>query len=127
MKRQLLLTLFLLFVPLTLGITCEYGSYRIAHSFQNDLLPVARAVAEENWDQALLHAETLAASWQKTRGVVQLWINHSDIDHVSSSLIDLRAALIAQDLSSSLSAYGQCSENFGHLHHRDAFTLRNIL
>lgn len=127
MKRQLILTLFLLFVTLTLGLVCEYGSSRIAHNFQNDLLPIARAIAEEDWDHALERAETLVFSWQRKRGVVQLWINHSDIDKVSSSLIDLRAALIARDLPSSLSACGQCSENFGHLHHRDAFTLRNIL
>ena len=127
MKRQLHLTLFLLLFTLTLGFLCEYGGYRLSRDFQNDLLPIARAIAEENWDRALMHAEALSFSWQEKRSLAQLWINHGDIDQVSYSLIDLRAALIARDLSSALSAYGQCSENFGHLHHRDAFTLRNIL
>lgn len=127
MKRQLFLTLFLLVFTLMLGLVCEYGSRRIANSYQSSMLSIAAALADDDWDTALQDVELLHTSWQKDSHFVQLWINHEDIDHVAESLISLRAAVITQDLTAALDACGQCTENFGHLHHRDAFTLRNIL
>lgn len=127
MKRQLILTLVLLAVTLLVGLACEYGSLQVARTYQNDLLSVALALSEEDWDNALLHTENICVGWQKQSRIVQLWINHKDIDDVAAGLIDLRAALLSRDFSAALSACGQCVENFGHLHHRDAFTLRNIL
>lgn len=127
MKRQLILTLSLLIFTLLLGFFCEFSSRRIANSYQSDMLSVAVHLSEENWQGALRRTENIHADWQKKCRIVQLWINHADIDHVTESLIALRSAIIAQDFSAALAAYSQCVENFGHLHHRDAFTLRNIL
>ena len=127
MKRQLILTIVLAVFVLALGIACEYGSHKIATGFQADMLAVGLALAEEDWNTALMHTEKVYTAWQKKCRLVQLWVNHTDIDHVTESLIDLRAAVISQDLSAALTAYGESVENFGHLHHRDAFTLRNIL
>lgn len=127
MKRQLILTLALLAFTILLGIACEYGSHHIAVSFQNEMLPVQTALAEENWDEALRLTENIHYDWENKSHIVQLWVNHEDIDHVTACLLDLRAALITQDLTAALTASSQCAENFGHLHHRDAFTLRNIL
>lgn len=127
MKRQLLLTLILTMLVLLLGFFCEYGSHRFATQFQGKMLQVGLALSEENWDKALMHTTNIHAAWQKTSRVVQLWINHADIDDVTEGLLALRSAIIARDFSAALAAYNQCVENFGHLHHRDAFTLRNIL
>lgn len=127
MKRQLILTLSLLIFTLLLGLVCEYGSRRITNDYQSDMLSVALHLSEEDWESALLRTESIHMDWQQKCRVVQLWINHADIDHVTEALLALRAAIIAQDFSAALTAYGQCVENFGHLHHRDAFTLRNIL
>ena len=127
MKRQLILTLCLLFSILLLGIFCESSSSRIARDYQNDMLSVAMHLSEKDWESALRRTESIHMDWQKKSRVVQLWVNHADIDHVTEALLALRAAIIAEDFSTSLAAYGQCTENFGHLHHRDAFTLRNIL
>ena len=60
-------------------------------------------------------------------GIVQLWINHGDTDQVTQGLLQLRAAFLYQDELEALEAFDACMENFGHLHHRDAFTLKNIL
>jgi len=127
MKRQLILTLTLMVLVLLLGLSCEYGSRTIADHFQGGMLRVALALSEEEWDKALLHTENIYMQWQQKSRFVQLWVNHADIDHVTESLIELRSAVIARDFSSALTACGECIENFGHLHHRDAFTLRNIL
>ena len=127
MKRQLILSLVLLFFVLLVGLVCETSSHRIASAFQNDMLAVASALAEEDTDAALRAAERIHADWHKKSRLVQMWVNHADIDHVTESLLDLRAALISRDFSAALSAYARCVENFGHLHHRDAFTLRNLL
>lgn len=127
MKRQLILTLSLLLFTLLLGFACEYGSYRVANDYQSDMLSIGMYLAQEDWESALRRTESIYADWQKECRIVQLWVNHTDIDHVTESLISLRASIIARDLPAALSAYGAGVENFGHLHHRDAFTLRNIL
>ncbi|MBQ4553371.1 MAG: DUF4363 family protein [Clostridia bacterium] len=127
MKRQLKLTVALLVITLLLGVACEYGGYYIAHTFQEDLLSVAISLSDKDWGSALNRTQSIHEAWQQKSRIVQLWINHTDIDDVTAGLIDLRSALLSQDFSAALSACGQCVENFGHLHHRDAFTLRNIL
>ena len=127
MKRQLIQIILLTALILFLGLACERGSRIIADDFQSDMLTVALSLADENWERALMQTEKIYTDWQKSSPLVQLWVNHEDIDHVTESLIALRAAVITQDLTSALTAYGQSVENFGHLHHRDAFTLRNIL
>ena len=127
MKRQLFLTLTLTALVLALGFACEYGSLQISTDFQADMLAIGLSLADQNWDAALEQTQNLHAVWQKKSRLVQLWVNHSDIDNCSESLIALRAAVITQDFSAAMTAYGTCVENFGHLHHRDAFTLRNIL
>ena len=127
MKRQLILTLVVTVFVLLLGLSCEYGSHRVATEFQEKLLPISAALSEKHWDAALRHTSELYAAWQKSSRVVQLWVNHADIDDVTEGLLALRSAVIARDFPSALTAYYQCVENFGHLHHRDAFTLRNIL
>jgi len=127
LKRQLLLIILLASFVLSLGLICEYAGHSIANRFQADMLPLGLAIGEENWDEALLRTAAVYAAWQKSSRTAQLWVNHADIDDVTEGLLALRSAVIANDFAAALAAYNQCVENFGHLHHRDAFTLRNIL
>lgn len=127
MKRRLTLTILTLVFILVLGTLCEIGSSRIAHRYQRALLHAGAALSEKNWDRALSLVNDLALQWDHESGFVQLWINHADVDDVTQGLIYLQAAIISQDSFAALLYYGECMENFGHLHHRDAFTLKNIL
>lgn len=69
----------------------------------------------------------ISSAWARESGWVQLWVNHADTDNVTQALRGLMSAISLQDEMNALLYYGDCLENFGHLHHRDAFTLKNIL
>ena len=127
MKRQLIITVIATVLVLTLGIVCETASYRISTAYRQRLLTVGAALGRGNWQDALQRTLEISEQWEKQCGIVQLWINHGDTDQVTQGLLQLRAAILYQDELEALEAFDACMENFGHLHHRDAFTLKNIL
>ena len=59
--------------------------------------------------------------------LLQILINHDDIDDVTLSLERLRAAIAVQDESACIQACAELRENAGHIYHRDALTLGNVL
>ena len=127
MKRQLIITITATVLVLTLGIVCEAASHRISTSYQQRMLTVGAALGRGSWQAALQSTLELSSRWEKECGIVQLWVNHADTDQVTQGLLQLRAAILYQDELAALQAFDACMENFGHLHHRDAFTLKNIL
>lgn len=127
MKRRLYLTLIVLCTVLLLGAVCEIGSRQVADYYQNRLLLSGAALARGDWNTALNYAQSIAVQWDTDSSLIQLWVNHADVDEVTEGLIGYQTALAFRDQYNAMLYYGQCMENFGHLHHRDAFTLKNIL
>lgn len=127
MKRQLLITSIVAFLVLTLGIACELGSRRVSDVYQQRMAAIGAQLGNGSWNEALMLTLDTAVHWARDCGIIQLWVNHADTDQVTQSLMQLRAAILCQDELSVLQAFDACMENFGHLHHRDAFTLKNIL
>lgn len=127
MKRRLIVTIVVTVLVLLLGAACEVASARIASAYKQDISRVGGALDTDDWPAALQFLDETEQKWDKQNVAVQLWVNHADTDHITLGLKRLRAALLAGDKSSALSQYFELMENFGHLHHRDAFTLKNIL
>lgn len=127
MKRSLILTLLIAFLVLGLGVFCEVSNIRISQSYQERLITVGEAIAADDWQRAEQAAERIAVQWESAVSWVQLWVDHGDTDQVSESLRGLLTAIMMADKMNALLYYGDCLENFEHLHHQDAFTLKNIL
>ncbi|MDD6051026.1 MAG: DUF4363 family protein [Clostridiales bacterium] len=84
-------------------------------------------VEKQDWARA---AETVAAyleSWEQTVPWLQILINHDDIDDVTLSLMRLEAGIRAGEKATCYEACAELKENARHIHHRDAFTLGNVL
>lgn len=82
---------------------------------------------KQEWARA---AETAAAyldTWRETVPVLQTLINHEDTDSVTLSLLQLQAAIRAEDMAGCFTACAELRENARHLYHRDGFTLANVL
>ena len=127
MRRSVTVAAVILVLVLAVGGGCEWANGRLVRKYQLQLLRVGSALAEEQWQAARRSAEQLSADWERESAVVQLWVNHGDTDAVTHALRGLVSAIALRDSLSSLLFYGDCMENFAHLHHRDAFTLKNIL
>ena len=127
MKRSVILICVLLSAILALGGYVERSTHDAARRYQQALHQVGEAFEAARWEEALRMLSEISASWQKEREGIQLWVNHADTDAVTRALTGLKSSLQSRDLLSSRLYLGECLENFNHLHHRDAFTLKNIL
>ena len=84
-------------------------------------------VEKQDWTRA---EDTVAAylqSWEQTIPWLQILINHDDIDAVTLSLVRLQAGIRAREKSACYEACAELKEDARHIHHRDAFTLGNVL
>ena len=127
MRRCLTVSLVILLLVAAVGGGCEWYTAHAVAAYRQALLPVEAAMAAGGWQKAQALAESVATRWERDYALVQLWVNHADADAVSRALRGLITAIVQRDRLSALLYYGDCVENFAHLHHRDAFTLKNIL
>ena len=127
MRRCLTVSLAILLLVAAVGGGCELYTAHAVADYRQAMLPVEAAILAGGWQRAQALAEKVAARWEKDYELVQLWVNHADADAVSRALRGLNTAVVQRDRLSALLYYGDCVENFAHLHHRDAFTLKNIL
>ena len=127
MRSSLVLSIVLLMLTIAAG--CWTGS--IAGSLSDRY----RSAAEElhiltraaDWARAAEVAAAYTEDWHRTVPWLQILINHEDIDDVTLSLTRLESAIAQQDAAECAYACAELKENAGHIYHRDAFTLGNVL
>ncbi|MBQ9299753.1 MAG: DUF4363 family protein [Clostridia bacterium] len=107
--------------------TCEWYNGASVRRYRLALMPVEAALDGGQWEEALRLTQQISIQWEREAGFIQLWINHADTDAVTHALRGLEISARNADFLSAMLFYGDCVENFDHLHHRDAFTLKNIL
>lgn len=82
---------------------------------------------KHEWARAAETAAAYLESWRETVPFLQMLINHEDTDSVTLSLVQLQAAIRAEDEAGCFIACAELRENAQHLYHRDGFTLANVL
>ena len=127
MKRSLIVAVAILLLVAAVGGGCEMYTHRLVRACQAELTRAAGEMANARWQAAAARVEQLALRWEGACAWVQLWVNHADTDAVTHALRGLEISAQNEDFLSAMLFYGDCVENFDHLHHRDAFTLKNIL
>ena len=127
MRRSLIVSLVILLLVAAVGGGCEIYTGLLVRRFQSMLAQAGADAAQGRWEEATGRVEKISLQWEKECAWVQLWANHAETDAVRGALRGLLTSLDARDSLSSMLYYGECVENFAHLHHRDAFTLKNIL
>ena len=87
-----------------------------------------RIMAEKSdWDRARATIAAYIDDWEDVTPWLQILINHDDIDDVTLALTRLEAAVVAREQGDCYEACAELAENARHIHHRDAFTLGNVL
>lgn len=127
MRTSLLLSIVLL--ALTIAAGCWTG--RVAESLSDRYVSAAEELriltSSGDWPRAAEVADAYSADWAQTIPWLQMLINHEDIDDLTLSLTRLTAAIARQDAAECAYACAELRENAGHIYHRDAFTLGNVL
>ena len=127
MRTSLMIAMVLLGLVIAGGLLEEHETQILSQRYQSAAEELHIMTGSEDWDRA---AETVAAyleDWQSTVPWLQILINHEDIDDVTLALERLQAAIEAKERGSCFEACAELRENAGHIQHRDAFSLGNVL
>ncbi|MBR3762933.1 MAG: DUF4363 family protein [Clostridia bacterium] len=127
MRTSVLIALTLLAVVILGGVLTEDAMRRVSDMYVAAAEELRTLVTAQQWPRAEETAAIYQADWEKRVPALQMLINHDDTDDVTMALALLRASIEARDIPGCLQACAQLRENALHLHHRDAFTLANVL
>jgi len=81
----------------------------------------------ENWKAAREQYDSMLYSWYRVRPLINIWIDHTDTDAVTTGLAELAVCIDAQEKRESLRLLATLWESVEHLYHREALTLPNLL
>ena len=127
MRTSLMISLVLLALTIVGGVLGEKQTMALSRQYESAAHELRIMTEKKEWARA---SETVIAyleNWQKTTPWLQMLINHEDIDDVTLALERLCAAIDAQEQGACYEACAELRENARHIHHRDAFTLGNVL
>lgn len=127
MRTSLAIALILLAVMIAGGCASEGTVKRQSDRYVSAAEELRILIEEAQWERAGEIAGAYRHTWQTTAPWLQMLIDHEDIDAVSLALAHLDAGIRTKDEAACLSACAELREHAGHLYHRDAFTLSNIL
>ncbi len=127
MRTGLAISLVLLALTLGAGWAEENENRLLSRKYESAAEELRIMADKGEWKRAEETIEAYLQSWQETVPWLQVLINHEDIDDVTLALVRLQAAIRAEDETACFEACAELKENALHIHHRDAFTLGNVL
>ena len=127
MRTGLCVSIVLLALTIGLGLYTSAEIRSVSNRYASASEELLVLVEKQDWSRAEETAEAYLASWRKTVPLLQTLINHEDTDSVTLSLLQLQAAIRAQDEAGCFTACAELRENALHLYHRDGFSWANVL
>ena len=127
MRTSFVISLVLLVLTIGGGVWTQSRTGQMAERYISAAEELWVLAEKEEWARADMTAEAYLQSWRDVTPWLQILINHEDIDDVSLALERLLAAIAAKDQGSCYEACAELRENAGHIFHRDALTLGNVL
>ena len=127
MRTSLVISLVLLAVVIGCGMLEEMETERLSSRYESAAEELRVMAEKSDWGWAKETVTAYMQDWEDTASWLQLLINHEDIDDVTLALVHLEAAIAAKEPAWCYEACAELKENAGHIHHRDAFTLGNVL
>ena len=127
MRTSLVISLVLRMVVIACGMLEEMETERLAGRYVSAAEEMRVMAEQSDWARARETVTAYMQDWESTASWLQLLINHEDIDDVPLALVQLEAAVAAEEQAGCFDACAELKENARHIHHRDAFTLGNVL
>lgn len=127
MRTSLMISLVLLMLTIGGGMLEEKETAVLSDRYVSAAEELRIMAEKSDWGRAQETVSAYISDWEDATPWLQLLINHEDIDDVTLALVHLEAAIAAQDQAGCFDACAELQENARHIHHRDAFTLGNVL
>lgn len=127
MRTSLIISLALLIVVIGGGMLEEMETEILSARYVSAAEELRVMAEKSDWSKAQETVTAYMRDWEDTAAWLQLLINHEDIDDVTLALVRLNAAVAAKEQAGCFEACAELKENARHIHHRDAFTLGNVL
>lgn len=127
MRTSLIISLTLLAVTIAAGCFSAHEARNLSERYVSAAEELRIMTEASEWQRAENTAAAYLESWRESLQMLQLLINHEDIDDVTLALERLQAAIAAKEQGVCFEACAELRENARHIYHRDAFTLGNVL
>ena len=127
MRTGVIISLILLCATVAVGCWEEHETSMLCRRYESAAEELYTLVQMENWPRAEQIINAYLEDWERTVPWLQALINHEDIDDVTLALVRICACIDAKDASACRENCAELRENARHIHHRDAFTLGNVL
>lgn len=127
MRTGLMISIILLCATIAVGCWEEHETSLLCRRYESAAEELYTLAQMGDWERAGQIIAAYMADWERTVPWLQVLINHEDIDDVTLALERVHACIAAKDEASCLENCAELQENARHIHHRDAFTLGNVL
>lgn len=127
MRTSLIISLVLLTLALGGGVWEEKQTESLSQRYVSAAEELRIMAEKSDWQRARETVSAYMADWKDITPWLQILINHDDIDDVTLALTRLQAAIEAEEQPACYEICAELRENANHIHHRDAFTLGNVL
>ena len=127
MRTSLVISLVLLVLTIGGGLLEEKQTEVLCGRYVSAAKELRIMAEKEEWPRAEATISAYKEAWEDTTSWLQILINHDDIDDVTLSLTRLEAAIAAKEQGQCYEICAELEENARHIHHRDDFTMGNVL
>lgn len=126
-------TKILIFSFLVFAIIISTGAYTKAllqkntNKFNSDIKMVQLSISIKDWKTANKYIDSLNKNWQVTENTWALFINHHEIDNISSSLCKATQYIHNKCIADSFAYLEELKEFISHIPDMEKLSLKNIL
>lgn len=127
MRTGTWMAVILLALVLAVGAADAWITAGISQEYTAAAEAMLKAAKKQDWQDVLEQEETVLQSWQEKMEWLQMLVDHDALDDVTMALFSVRAAAETEDAAGAVMGCYQLREAAAHIHHRDAFSLGNLL
>lgn len=99
----------------------------ISHQLDSLDCDIKNYIESSDWDKAIEVAEDLDKKWDKYEDTTSIFVNHNDIDIITTEITKLKKYLQCKDTNESFASLATIECQFKKLHKLEKISLENIL
>ncbi|BDR71471.1 hypothetical protein K144316041_01790 [Clostridium tetani] len=119
---------FLIFVSMLFSIIFSVNYLNKIYSNMNSLnLQLESYIIAEDWENSHNIIDTIDTTWSNYSGKLFMFVNHQEIDSISSELKKLSQYILCKNKDESLASLHSVNFFLKHIVHLEEISLENIL
>lgn len=117
----------LLFLAMLYSLNCANKFLdTISHQLDTIDLQIKNHIENSDWDKAIELADDLEKQWDKYEDTTSIFINHNDVDIITTEVAKLKEYLHGKDINESFASLATIQCQFKKLHKLEKISLENI-